>query len=117
MTHVVLHLARWPVACAVGLLAALAGLSLRAADSRYVELSRKFGKTRDQAKVVAASYLGGPGTEWLVSGGFQPDGTVVVAGTALGPALEIGSGPVKVLGTDEPPPGAPQRKQKREKGK
>ena len=32
-----------------------------------------------QARVLAAGYLGGPGTEWLVSGGFQPDGTVVVA--------------------------------------
>ncbi len=111
------------LACAAGTLAALTALLAVAPASaqpktRYHEFTKKFAKTSDQAKVVSATYLGGPGTEWLVAGGFQPDGTIVVAGTSLGPTLAIGSGKPKVLGTDAPAPPEPERKQKRDaKGK
>jgi hypothetical protein len=117
MTRVVPNAAR-RFGCAAALLA-LAGLASTAAapESRYRQYSKKFAKTSDRARVVAATYLGGPGTEWLVAGGFQSDGTIVVAGTALGPSLEIGSEQPKVLGTDGPAPSAPKRKPKREKGK
>jgi hypothetical protein len=100
-------------------LAALVGAStgVAAPETRYHQFTKKYKKASDQAKVVAATYLGGPGTEWLVSGGFQPDGTVVVAGVALGPTLELGKAKVKVLGTDAAPPAAPAPKLKRERGK
>lgn len=69
----------------------------------------------DQAAVLAASFLGGPGCEWLAGGGFQPDGSVIVAGTALGPTLELlGVKPV-VLGTDLPVPPAVVAKTKKDK--
>src|SRR4051794_30237563 len=59
--------------------------------------------TPDQADVLAATYVGGKGHEWLVGGGFQPDGTVVLTGNVLGPVLELAV-PVQVLGEDRPAP-------------
>ncbi len=93
-----------PRALALGLLAALAGPA--AADNRYQQLTRQFANTADQAKVVAAGPLGGAGTEWLAGGGFQPDGTVVVAGTSLGPTLDLGGVAATVIGKDAPAPAA-----------
>ena len=58
----------------------------------------------ERADVLAATFLGGKGNEWLVSGGFQPDGTVVVVGNVIGPVLEL-SKPAMVIGTDLPAPG------------
>ncbi len=80
-------------------------------EGRFEQLTKKFHKTPDQARVLSAGYLGGPGTEWLVGGGFQPDGTVVVAGVALGPTLELMGRKAEVLGQDAPPPASPERKQ------
>lgn len=80
------------------LLATTAGSS---AASRFEDYTSKFAKTPDQAQVLASSYLGSPGTEWLTAGGFQPDGTVVLAGVALGPDLNLGVKTV-VLGRDQP---------------
>ncbi len=91
-----------------------AGLAGAAPGSRYQQLTRKFEKTPDQAQVVAAGYLGGGGTEWLASGGFQPDGTIVVVGVALGPDLSVGGTAVTVLGEDGPAPPAPERRVKRD---
>ena len=56
----------------------------------------------EQAEVLAATFLGGKGNEWLVSGGFQPDGTVVVAGNVLGPVFELAL-PATIVGSDLPP--------------
>lgn len=61
----------------------------------------------DQADVMAATFLGGKGHEWLVSGGIQSDGTVVVVGNVLGPTLELAV-PVKVIGTDLAAPPEPK---------
>jgi hypothetical protein len=58
------------------------------------------------AVVVSATLLGSSGTEWLSGGGFLPDGTVVLAGTALGPRLDYSGIPTTVLGADGPPPPA-----------
>jgi hypothetical protein len=80
-------------------------------DGRFEQLTKKFARTADQARVVSAGYLGGAGTEWLVGGGFQPDGTVVVAGVTLGPTLELGGRRSAVLGKDIPAPSPPERKQ------
>lgn len=97
----------------VGSLLLGCGLSLNAA-SRFEDFTKKFEKTPDQAKVVASSYFGGTGTEWLAAGGFQPDGTVVLAGVTLGPDLNLGQRPV-VLGKDSPilPPARVARKNKK----
>jgi hypothetical protein len=70
----------------------------------------------EQADVMAATFIGGKGNEWLVSGGFQPDGTVVVVGNVLGPVFEL-SKPATVIGTDLPPPHALQRIPKMSGGK
>lgn len=65
----------------------------------------KFWKdSPEQAQVLAATFIGGKGNEWLVGGGFQPDGTIVLVGNVAGPTLEL-SVPVQVLGTDLPAPG------------
>ena len=61
----------------------------------------------DQAEVLAATFLGGKGNQWLVSGGFQPDGTIVVVGNVLGPTFELGDA-VKLIGTDLPKPPEPK---------
>lgn len=89
-----------------------------AAGGRFQSLTEKFSSTPDQAKVVAATYLGGQGTEWLVGGGFQGDGTVVVVGNALGPALEVAGQAAKVIGgRDTAAPPAPERIQATSGGK
>jgi hypothetical protein len=79
-------------------------------QTRYRQFTRKFDKTPDQAKVISAGYLGTSGTEWLVSGGFQPDGTVVIVGVTLGPTFQFGtdSPRVTLLGKDGTPPPAPE---------
>ena len=38
---------------------------------------------------MTATFVGGRGNEWLAGGGFQPDGTVVLAGNVAGPVLEL----------------------------
>jgi hypothetical protein len=44
-----------------------------------------FPATPADAKVVTATFLGGKGHEWLVGGGWQPDGAVILAGNVIGP--------------------------------
>ena len=53
---------------------------------------------------VAASPLGGTGTEWLTGGGFQPDGTLVLAGVSLGPVFGFPGTEVAILGPDTAAP-------------
>jgi hypothetical protein len=60
-------------------------------------------ESANQAQVVTATFLGGKGHEWLVGGGWQPDGSVVLAGNVLGPKLELGAA-AAVIGADLPPP-------------
>ena len=79
---------------------ALAALTFSASGAtRFDEFTAKYASPPEPVKVLHAGLLGGAGTEWLASGGFQADGTVVLAGVALGPVLELG---VKetVLGKD-----------------
>ncbi len=68
---------------------------------------RTWKSAPDGVDVVAATFLGGKGTEWLTAGGFQADGSVVLVGNVLGPTLEL---PVKVgvIGTDLPVPAEPK---------
>jgi hypothetical protein len=63
----------------------------------------------DRAEVVAASFVGGKGNEWLVDAGFQADGSLVLAGNAIGGDFEL-CVPIRTLGTDhsKPPPYAPK---------
>ncbi len=83
------------------ILALLACAGARAAlpASRFDEFTKKFARTADRAEIITSTYVGSAGTEWLAGGGFQPDGTLVVAGTSLGPTLDLGT-PATVLGTD-----------------
>ena len=87
-----------PIARLLLLLSVLAIWVAAAGDTRFHQFTARFKEPPDQATVVAATLFGGKGTEWFAAGGFQPDGTVVAAGTALGPVLEAG-GAVLVLGT------------------
>ena len=59
------------------------------AATRFDEFTAKNTAPREPVRVLHAGLLGGAGTEWLASGGFQPDGTVVLAGVALGPELGL----------------------------
>lgn len=85
------------------------------AQGRFEEFTRKFKQTKDQVSVVGAGYLGGGGTEWLASGGIQPEGTIVVVGVTLGPTFEIGAHKVTVLGKDGKAPAAPEQPLKLDK--
>jgi len=70
----------------------------------------------DQADVLAATFIGGKGHEWLVGGGIQPDGTIVLAGNVAGPVLDLGV-PASLLGTDLPAPAEAKRVPQMEKTK
>lgn len=59
-----------------------------------------FTERADQADVVSVTFLGGKGHEFLCDGGFQRDGTVVLAGNVIGSE----SMKADVLGTDGTPP-------------
>ncbi len=90
-----------PVKASSLILASVCACTAVHGASRFEEFTKKFERTTDRAEVVTSTFLGGTGTEWLAGGGFQPDGTIVVAGTALGPELNLGK-PAVVLGADGP---------------
>ena len=92
---------RWPV---VPLLIAAAA-AVGTAQQAPTAAKRTWKDAPDPATVVAATFLGGKGHEWLAGGGFAPDGTIVVAGNVMGPALEL---PVGVIGSDLPAPPEPE---------
>lgn len=92
---------RWP------LIAALVGVTFTAdafaADPAAPAQAKLWKEAPDQAKVLTATLIGGKGNEWLVGGGFAPDGTIVLAGNVAGPVLEFAV-PVQAIGTDQPAP-------------
>jgi hypothetical protein len=90
----------------LALLAAAALAAPAAAQNRFAQFTKKFENAPDRAAVKAAGLVGGAGTEWLAGGGFQPDGTVVLAGTSLGPTLDLRGTKAAVLGKDAPAPEA-----------
>ena len=73
--------------------------AIAAAATRFDEFTAKNASPQEPVKVLHAGLLGGAGTEWLAGGGIQPDGTVVLAGTSLGPVLALGLKET-VLGVD-----------------
>jgi hypothetical protein len=83
--------------------------------NRFEEFTAKNLTPKEPVKVRHAGLLGGSGTEWLAGGGFQPDGTVVLAGTALGPVLNLGVKEI-VLGPDTPVPAPTQAPKLDKKG-
>ena len=102
--------------CLAVLVLLTAGHAVRA--GRFQSFTERFKDSPDQATVAAATYLGGEGTEWLVGGGFQPDGTVVLVGNALGPALRVAGKDAAVIGgRDAPAPPPPQRQPEMRRGK
>ena len=95
----------------------LVALNIGALSGEAVLDAPKFWKDiPEQADVMAATFIGGKGHEWLVSGGFQSDGTVVVVGNVIGPIFEL-SIPATVIGSDLPPPGEAKRVPKMSGGK
>ena len=72
--------------------------------TRFHQYTEKY-KTTQPVEVITAGCLGGKGTEWLVGGGFLPDGKVVVVGNALGPTLNLPGVKVNVIGQDAPAKG------------
>ncbi|MEI7833793.1 MAG: hypothetical protein WCJ56_11435, partial [bacterium] len=62
-----------------------------------------WGDRPDQAEPIVATFIGGKGSEWLCAGGFQPDGTIVLAGNVSGGEFGLA---VKesILGTDTAQP-------------
>ncbi len=72
---------------------------------------RYWPKRGDAAEVVTASFLGGAGEQWLVDGGFQPDGSMVLVGNGVGGNFAL---PVRmtVLGRDgsKPDPYKPRQR-------
>ena len=78
----------------VALLAVLCGaLNANAAPVSKTDIARNGGKHRfwpepaEPVKVLGATFVGGTGTEFLVGGGFQADGTIILVGNSLGPKL------------------------------
>ncbi|MEI6231570.1 MAG: hypothetical protein WCT04_00855 [Planctomycetota bacterium] len=102
------------VLSAVGLFA-LISVQVHSADAA-AEGPKFWKDIPERAEVLNATFLGGKGNEWLVAGGFQPDGAVVVVGNVLGPVFEL-SVPTSVIGTDLPPPPATKRVPKMSGGK
>ena len=97
--------------------AALLTAALLAAFAHAEEKPKRIWKSSpDGVEILAATFLGGSGTEWLASGGFQPDGKVVLVGNVLGPTFDLPR-PVGVIGTDRPAPAAPEPIPVLEKGK
>jgi hypothetical protein len=93
--------------------AALLTVSANAQElrTRFHEYTEKFKKPANPVRIETATYLGGSGTEWLAGAAYLPDGTLAVAGTALGPEFTLGANKVAVLGGDGAAPAAPQATQ------
>jgi hypothetical protein len=68
---------------------------------RFAEYTAKYKKPPNPIRAVTvAGWIGSEGTEWCSAGDILPDGTILVAGTALGPTMNQLCGvPVKVLGS------------------
>lgn len=98
---------RWRSAV-IGLVALVGGVGpvAEAGPNRYQRYTAESMALAEGAEVLGASLLGGTGTEWLVGGGWQPGGELVLVGTTLGPELTLPGGPtIAVLGEDGPVPG------------
>jgi hypothetical protein len=85
----------------------LIGIASGGAETRYHQYTSQFGDPADGVKVVSAGFFGSGGHEWLVAGGFSPDGTVILAGNVLGPEFR----PAMVLGQDGGKPADVTRQQ------
>ena len=79
--------------------------SISAQEAKFE--ARFWKETPDQADVLAATFIGGKGNEWLTGGGFQPDGTIVLVGNVIGPVFDLPV-PVGVIGKDNAPPAEPK---------
>lgn len=78
--------------------AAICGTSFA---GRFQDYTAKYKKPTKPVDLQVASYFGTAGTEWLVGGGFLPDGTVVLVGNTMGPTFQFKDGPVPtVVGKD-----------------
>ncbi len=86
----------------------LAGMMAGEAETRFHQYTRKWDKQPDRAAVLGATRCGGGGTEWFAAGTVLPDGSILAAGTALGPVFDPPGLRPLVLGRDGPAPAAPE---------
>jgi hypothetical protein len=89
------------------LLAGLGSLGAGEVRTRFHAYTERWAARPDRAAVLAATRCGGGGTEWFAAGAIRGDGSVVAAGSALGPVFDPPGVPVRVLGRDRPAPPAP----------
>ncbi len=96
----------------------LCAASLGAAEvrTRFHDYTERWAARPDRVAVLAATRCGGGGTEWFSAGAIQPDGSIVAAGSALGPVFDPPGMQVRVLGKDRPalaeptPPNGPKQR-------
>lgn len=91
-------------------------MTLAPAVHAQAKPNRIWKSSPDGVEILAATFLGGSGTEWLASGGFLPDGNIVLVGNILGPTFDV-PGKVGVIGTDLPSLAEPKPIPVLEKGK
>ncbi|MBI5831777.1 MAG: hypothetical protein HZB16_05605 [Armatimonadetes bacterium] len=65
----------------------LMGACLGAQETRYHQLSARAKGSDGAIKIIASTWLGGPGAEELVAACYQPSGALLAVGNAWGPRL------------------------------
>ena len=60
-------------------------------------------QSRNLARVVTATFVGGPGSEWLSAGVFLPGGDILVCGVTLDADITLRGVKAAPIGTDAPP--------------
>jgi hypothetical protein len=73
------------------------------AEAQTKQEPRLWKDTPDKAEILSAGFVGAKGNDWLVGGGYQPDGSVVLVGNVLGSILDFGV-PERVIGNDAAKP-------------
>jgi hypothetical protein len=90
--------------CALSLVLVASSLAAGEVRTRYHAYTERWAERPDRAAVLGATRFGGSGTEWFAAGAILPDGRVIAAGSALGPALDARGTPVQVIGKDSKTP-------------
>ena len=101
------------------LAAAAAGLCActALAATRFHQYTEKYKNPPHPASPVACGYIGGSGDEYLAGGAFLPDGSVLLAGTCVGPKFDPAGVRVAVIGSDGSAPASPVKVTKDRKGR
>lgn len=87
------------------------------AQTRFHEYTAKYKNPPNPATPVAAGYIGGNGDEYLSGGAFLANGSVLLAGTCVGPQFNPAGIRVTVIGSDGQAPASPVKETKDKKGR